>query len=340
MDLSAEAPLMMGTRRTVLYCVLPHDLAPELHELLRQHYRDRSDIQVVVEFRTQDRRRRDRRTVAADVLNERRRIRNVEGRRVGERRAMAVPIDAPQLPEAALEYADRIAFVERIEPGTRESEDLDSARLVASAQGGDETAFPSLYMRYFDRLYSYLRLAVKDSHDAEDLAQDVFLQVLGLLPDYEIRTSHPFRVLLFRIARNRSIDHFRRRSRLEIGEPAEIDRIREGTALDDPLGAFDGLSDSELAGFLKRLPAAQRQVLILRYMLDFSSEEIGSVLDITPQAVRSLQHRALTFLRERLTKGRGDTARSTAHMARKRAATPVLSSRRAALGSVGGGRRG
>jgi RNA polymerase sigma-70 factor (ECF subfamily) len=325
----------MAGQRTVVYCVVPRDLADDLHEPLRDFYSDRPEVQVVVELRATDRRRRDRRAEQADAADERRRVRNVEGRRVGERRALTVPTDTPALPPLAAEHADRIVFLERVEPGTRQAEDVDSARLVAAAQGGDQAAFPALYMRYFDRLYSYLRLAVKDAHDAEDLAQDVFLQILGLLPDYEIRPSHPFRVLLFRIARNRSIDHFRKRSRLEVGEPAAIDRIREAGAFEDPVGAFDGLSDGELAVFLRRLPATQRQVLILRYMLDFTTEEIGSVLEVSPQAVRNLQHRALTFLRERLLRGDGETARTTAHMARRRGPAPVLASRRAALGAWG-----
>lgn len=327
--------------KKVIYCVVPRDLADELHELLRQHYKKTDPrVQVVTELRSRDRRRRDRRTGEEEATADRRRIRNTDGRRVGERRSMAVPIEGPELPPSARTQAERLHFLERIEPGTQHAEDIDSSRLVVSSQAGDDTAFPALYMRYFDRLYSYLRLAVKDQHDAEDLAQDVFLQMLGALPEYEIRPSQPFRVLLFRIARNRSVDHFRRRRRLEVGEPAEIDRLREAGSSDDPAGAFDNLSDSELAIFLKRLPISQRQVLILRYMLDFSTEEIGTVLDVTPQAVRNLQHRALTFLRERLLMGDGDSARSTTHMVRRRSSTPVLSSRQAALAGGGGIGRG
>jgi RNA polymerase sigma-70 factor (ECF subfamily) len=120
--------------------------------------------------------------------------------------------------------------------------------------------------------------------------------MLGALPEYEVRLSQPFRVLLFRIARNRSIDHLRKHGVVDIEAPEELDRLRD-VLLEDPPGAFDSISDGEIAAYVRRLPMKQRQVLMLRYALDFSAEEIGEVLGSSPQAVRNLQHRALRFLR-------------------------------------------
>jgi RNA polymerase sigma-70 factor (ECF subfamily) len=326
----------------VLYCVIPSDLAGELHAGLREFFRAQPDVSVVVDWRVRERRRRQRRSSnASGVEPDRRRVHRAAGRRISDRRASTLQTDPPPLPAFAERHRDRLTFVERLEPSAQHLEDVDSARLVVRAQAGDPSAFSALYLRYFDRLYSYLRLAVRDPHEAEDIAQEAFLSMLRALPDYDVRPSHPFRVLLFHIARNRSIDHFRRQRGVEIGAPEELDRLREIDLAVDPEGAFDSLSDSELAAYLRRLPATQRQVLVLRYALDFATEEIAAVMETSGQAVRNLQHRGLAFLRRRLEDGENGALRMAAVVALRQA--PVIASRqealRAPLAAVGGARR-
>src|SRR5215813_963077 len=90
-----------------------------------------------------------------------------------------------------------------------DSEVGDEAELVAAAQV-DSLAFAALYRRYLPRIYRYLRVHVSSPEDAADLTQQVFLQVLGALPDYQPR-GIPFAVWIFRIARHAAIDAARRR---------------------------------------------------------------------------------------------------------------------------------
>ena len=294
-----------GARR-VVYCVVPSDLAGELYEPLKEFFSEDPDVAIVIDWRTSERRRAERRDGTGQPPGaERRRIRAESGRRLSDRRVATLRVESLRLPSFAQPHAERLTFIERLEPSDRHAEDLDSARLVLAAQSGDTTAVSALYMRYFDRLYAYLHVALRDSHDAEDLAQEAFLAMLGALPEYEVRLSQPFRVLLFRIARNRSIDHLRKHGAVDIEAPEELDKLRDVLG-EDPPGAFDSLSDGELAAYVGRLPVKQRQVLMLRYSLDFSAEEIGQVLGSTPQAVRNLQHRALCFLRRCLKKSDPD----------------------------------
>src|SRR5258706_15911522 len=102
-------------RRTITYCVVPRDLAAKLHEPLRRHFADDPAVDVVVEQRRRDRRGNGERRAgetAADA--ERRRIRNQEGRRIADRRAIRTAVEAAtDLPRRARPYVDRLGFIAR-----------------------------------------------------------------------------------------------------------------------------------------------------------------------------------------------------------------------------------
>lgn len=306
----------------MIYCIVPRDLASRLLDTLRRHYKDDPEIEVIVE-----RRRGERRAVSDQRLadparpphgcGERRRIRNRDGRRVGERRVALVPVEVPRLPRKARAHAERIVFVERVEPSDRHAEDLDTARLVTRLQAGDTEAFSVLYMRYFDRVYGYLRVALRDAHEAEDAAQAVFVKVIEALPTYE-RREQPFRAWLFRIVRNHAVDSLRRQQWVEAEDPEQLERRRQPLEDESSMRALQWVSDSELLFFIERLPLVQRQVLVLRYMLDLSTAEIGQILDRTPESIRQTQHRALGFLQARLAALGREPARKKSRLAMHR----------------------
>jgi RNA polymerase sigma-70 factor (ECF subfamily) len=188
---------------------------------------------------------------------------------------------------------------ERLEPRGRQAEDDRATRLVCQLQAGDGDAFAELYMLYFDRVYGYLQIALRDPHEAEDGTQQVFSKAFEALPRYQVRPGKPFRAWLFVIVRNQALTQLARRGRVDPVEPAELDRHRAEDA-DDDAAELDWISDRELLMFIERLPLTQRQVLVLRFMLDFSSSQIAAVLGQTPDNVRQLQSQALRFLRQRL----------------------------------------
>jgi RNA polymerase sigma-70 factor (ECF subfamily) len=319
----------------MVYCLVPRELAPRLHELLRRHFAGAAGVEVLVERRNGERRgsgdRRDG-SPPDTAPDERRRVRSLAGRRVGERRAVLVAVGAPELPRRARALADRIAFIERIEPSTRHAEDVDTAHLVMRIQGGERDAFAILYMRYFDRVYSYLRLVLRDADEAEDAAQQVFLQALEALPRYEYR-GQPFRAWLFLIARNHALKQLARLGRVDVTDPGELSRQLEASEPDDGEIALDWLTDRELLLFVERLPLSQRQVLALRFMLDLTHAETAELLGRTPNEVRKLQQRAMTFLRDRLAAVGREPARRVPRSGCRRAPKQVfvLRERRFAL---------
>jgi RNA polymerase sigma-70 factor, ECF subfamily len=319
----------------VMYCVVPRELAADLYEYLRRHWRDDRAVSVVVERRASDRRGSRRRRAADSPVQvaERRQLRSTEGLRLAERRALALPVLAPPLPRRARRYAEQLVFVERVEPSERAAEDIDTNRLVLRYQGGDQCALEDLYMRYFERVYGYSRLLLHSFHEAEDVAQQVFASVMEALPRYEVRPEQPFRFWLFRITRNTALTTLKRSSRMQLEEADELDQRIERSAPGSAELSVDWLSDSDLAILVERLPLAQRQTLVLRYALDLSTEEIASVLDRTPRAVRLLQHRALRTLEDRLTALREPRPTRRAPMRVRVKPLPVIGWRRFALSS-------
>lgn len=220
-------------------------------------------------------------------------------------------------------------------PQQRE-EDLYTARLVARVQAGETDAFGEIYQRYFDRVYKYLMVLLRHHHDAEDAAQQAFTQAFARIGEYEQRTQ-PFRSWLFATVRNLAIDELRRRHKIDVEPPEEMDRLREGEGAeltpDDP-GPLGWITDSELTMFVERLPLHQRQILLLRFLLDLQPREIAKVLDRTPNEVSALLYRSTLFLRKRLAAiGRGSSGDGgTREPMRARVkALPVLRRRRFSL---------
>ena len=321
-------------RRAVIYCLVPRELADKLHEPLRRHFRARDEsVEVVVEQRRADRRAgSERRRQDGPRELERRKVRSPHGLRVADRRASAIATEAPALPRRIARFADHLVFVERLEPSSERLEDLDTARTVMRFQLGDADSFTTLYMRYFERVYSYLRVVVRDAHAAEDSTQQVFTKLFESLHDYEHR-GRPFTAWLFTVVRNEAIGELRRQGRNYLVDPVEL-RASEDAANggEAPLETLGWISDRELLLFVERLPMAQRQALVLRYMLDLPNTEIAAVLGRSVDDVRQMQSRALRFLRARLSAvGRGAGRRDRTLMRSPLRKSRVMRQRRYAL---------
>jgi RNA polymerase sigma-70 factor (ECF subfamily) len=324
-----------GPHEARAYCVVPRELASKLHDSLRRHFQDDPAVEVVVEQRAEDRRQLNDRRLPTNVAwkgEERRRIGDPSGRRVGERRAPVVQMEPPPLPRRAQRHSDRLVFVERLAPTTTDAEDAETARLVTRIQAGESDLFSELYLRYFSRVYGYVRVALNDPHEAEDVTQQVFIKVLEALPRYE-RRGQPFRAWLFTVVRNATVSHLRKHGRTETTDPDEIARRRENGEEDTAsVSVLNWISDRDLVILVERLPASQRQVLVLRFLLDLRVSEVARILDLSPNHVSQLQHRALEFLEERLRSlGREPVPGRRVRIRRRVRQATVLRSRKYAL---------
>jgi RNA polymerase sigma-70 factor (ECF subfamily) len=285
----------------LVYCIIPPELAAKLHETLREHFREDPSVSVVVDMRRSSRRLVDDRRRSAESSPpavERRRIKNSSGRRVADRRAETNAIVPPALPAEAARFQNRLIFIERVEPSDQEALDADTKRLVTRFQAGEESSFEEIYLRHFGSVYGYAHAAVRSDHDAEDVAQQVFLRALQALPGYEVRVVS-FRAWLFRIARHMVLDWLRRSQRIVVEDPAQLGSRQDALGAGEKVD-LDWLSEREVAFQVERLPRAQREVIVLRYLLDLRYDEIATLIGDTPRGARHLHTRAIRVLQGRL----------------------------------------
>ena len=171
----------------------------------------------------------------------------------------------------------------------------EDAALAVRASRGDVTAFGLLYDRHVDAVYRYVYYRVRDDAEAEDLTSDVFMRALKAMPRYEPRQA--FLAWLYRIARNAVIDKMRRGNRqvsfedaLEHPRPEHI--VEPDTEL---VARFEG---DALRKALKKLTPLQQEVLVLRFLEGYDTNEIARIVGKREGTVRGIQFRAIGALRQ------------------------------------------
>ena len=92
----------------------------------------------------------------------------------------------------------------------------DEQSLVQRAQQMDQEALTRLYEEYFDKIYRYVVIKIGNKTEAEDLTQQVFLNMLRSISSFKWK-GKPFSAWLFRIAHNLMVDYLRKKSKLTAG---------------------------------------------------------------------------------------------------------------------------
>ncbi len=160
-------------------------------------------------------------------------------------------------------------------------------------QTGDEAAFAELVARYGPRLRYYLRKMLNDPSAAEDLLQDVWLDVFRGLP--RLCDARAFPAWLYRIARDRAWRSLRKRRPTE--RPLGQD---DWTEVDD--AGFSEEDAGRIHAGLDMLSPDQREVLVLRFLEEMTYEDIARVTGCQLGTVRSRIHYAKRALRRVLEK--------------------------------------
>jgi RNA polymerase sigma factor (sigma-70 family) len=155
------------------------------------------------------------------------------------------------------------------------------------------------------RLRSFIRKHVADTSEAEDILQDVFYELLEayrLMKPIEHVTAW-----LFRVARNRMVDLFRRKEPSSLNNPASVEG--GGDTLEDLLPSEDAGPEAAYARHLlldaldealDELPAAQRDVFVAHELMGRSFKDVSAETGLSVNTLLSRKHYAVLHLRQRL----------------------------------------
>ncbi len=184
----------------------------------------------------------------------------------------------------------------------RTQTDAAEAELLSAVARGDERAFAVIYERYSSILFGLLLRIVRDRPEAEDVLQDVFLQIWQQAVNFDPARGRAF-TWLVTLARSRAIDRLRSRdARERTANAAAQEAVEEvGDALSDAVRA----EQSEVVrGALAAIPEEQRCALMLAYFEGLSQTEIaartGQPLGTVKTRMRAGLHKLRELLRRRV----------------------------------------
>ena len=173
------------------------------------------------------------------------------------------------------------------------------SKIVQAAQEGDLTALASLYDSHINQVYRYALARLGNVHDAEDVAEEIFLKMLNGLPKYQVRKV-PFAAWLMRIAHNEVVSFARRNVRRanDTDLPEEI--VDRGS--NDPAEhAERTLALEDLRKAVALMPEAQREVITLRFAAGLSVTDTARALGKQENNVKVLQHKGMQRLQTLMT---------------------------------------
>jgi RNA polymerase sigma factor (sigma-70 family) len=184
---------------------------------------------------------------------------------------------------------------------------LNELELIQQLRAGDELAFKSLVENYQDLVYNTALGVVQNSEDAEDVAQEVFIQVFRSIDQFkgDARLS----TWIYRITTTKALDHIRSRKRKKrfafitslFGANDEL--VHEPVDFQHPGVALDRKEQAALLfKMIDQLPENQKVAFTLHKTEELSYQEIAEVMQLSVSAVESLLFRARQNLRKLLEK--------------------------------------
>ncbi|MEO0530817.1 MAG: sigma-70 family RNA polymerase sigma factor [Planctomycetota bacterium] len=220
--------------------------------------------------------------------------------------ALSAAIPFPAAVGAALgEGADSSSTISKAEPTTN-PERLRDDRLIDRALSGDSTAYGELVGLYQDRLRGSLMRLTGSAEEAEDVAQEAFVQAYLKLSSFQ--RSSRFYTWIYRIAFNQAISKNRKKrprvSLTAVQDAGGPEPVAEALGPLEP--TLQGERSELLHAAIAELEDDHRQVIVLREFEDMDYQQIADLIGAPIGTVRSRLFRARSQLRERLAEALGD----------------------------------
>ncbi len=168
-------------------------------------------------------------------------------------------------------------------------EQLSDEALMMQYQQGNQAAFETLYRKYKDMLYRYFINHISNTHQSEELYQEVWIKLINSAVRYEPKAK--FKTFLFTIAHNTLVDYYRKNKASQIIEFENAEITQEPDvpgSLALPEDEFTlKQKTKQFIQTLEKLPVSQKEVALLYFEQDMSIEEIAEVTEVNPETAKS-----------------------------------------------------
>ncbi len=173
--------------------------------------------------------------------------------------------------------------------------DVDLKPLVPQARTGNPEAWDQLFQRYQAPLYSYVYELVRDEQSSLDIVQETFISACRHLGS--LREDGKFGSWLFGIAHQKCIQYWRRHRRDQERRQEQFPEDLPAQGADPAEWLIRQEQEEAFLRLVKELPEGQRSVLLLRFIEEFSIDDIASITGLPPGTVKSRLHYAKHALR-------------------------------------------
>lgn len=181
---------------------------------------------------------------------------------------------------------------------SKSSSDIE---LVRRYIGGNEHAFEVLLLRHKRKVWSHIFLMVRDREITEDIFQDAFIKVVHHLKAGKYNEEGKFLPWVMRIAHNLVIDHFRRNKKMPLVRSNDDYDVFATHAQSDKNveeRMVNAQIDEDVRKLIDRLPAEQREVVVMRTYLGMSFKEIAEHTDVSINTALGRMRYALINMRK------------------------------------------
>ena len=173
-------------------------------------------------------------------------------------------------------------------PGMNEEE-----YLIKKAQKGDKEAYGQLYKKYFQKIYRYCKFNTESDEVAKDICQESFVKAWKKIKDFKTEGNWSLQSFLFTIARNLIIDRVRKKKEYSLEQfeelPSEYDLYEQ---IDKKLEV------QRVREVLSKLEDIDRQIILLRYFVEMSSQEVAKILGLKDGALRVRTFRVMQKMKD------------------------------------------
>ncbi|KAA0743784.1 RNA polymerase subunit sigma [Bacillus sp. AY3-1] len=168
--------------------------------------------------------------------------------------------------------------------------------LIQLTLSGNKEAYSELYDKTIQEVYKTAHFLIEDKTDVDDVVQEIYIQLYESLRKYD--SEKPFRPWLIGLT-IKQIHSYRRKRWMRLRIIKKAEEQRKPVQIDFSNDVVSKISNKKLIELIHKLPYKLKQVIILRYLHDYSQEEVAQILHIPIGTVKSRIHAALKKLRQK-----------------------------------------